>query len=127
VNSSSASTSGSTSSDEHPTNSSRLSYSTSSRSSSLSPANKTSQDMNSFSSSFNNNNKSALNEDLKRNESNNYPKATSTKKSLLSVDQMIGTSTPSIITTTISNNKVNQETQTEASCLNCPYCSNKCT
>ena len=113
--SSSTSSAASTSSEEHPTNSSNLSYSTSSRSSSMSPANKTNHQISPLSKQ----NCISTSTDDKADKNDSFLfsssafKAAKLARKTLTVDQML-------------NNKSNKETQTESSCLNCPYCSNSC-
>lgn len=97
---SASSSSASNSSDEHP--SGNFSYSGSSRSSSLSPSNKT-KSMSTSSTST---------DDKSIETSVCKPVNTSITRKTLTVDQML------------NNTKVNKETQTEPTCLKCPYCSN---
>lgn len=115
----------SSSSDDHVTsNSSNFSYSNSSRSSSLSPENKNADISKNICI---NNDDSFVYPNIKVEKNmpvspiREYKPCTVTKKSILSVDQMLSTDSS-------SNKKSTRtiETQTDNSCLKCNYCNHSC-
>lgn len=113
--------SSSSSSDELPTNSS---YSTSSRSSSLSPANKTSSEASAkqMSSSGTSMHESQT---IKLESVRHTPAKVKMELDGRGVSSSIGAKKTFNVEQML-NTKSDKETQTEASCLNCPYCSSKC-